>query len=255
MEICSKKILIFAMNAGRIVLQNGASTSRAEDTINRILNKHNFKISESFVSTTGIFVSIVDNTGEVFTLVNRIHNRTININIIVQINDICRKYAKDDISFTEANELINKIDLIYSYPSFITAISWGIVSVGFAYAISKDLYSSLISFFVCFASFYVYTLLDKRNFSSFFNILTTSFFYSIFTLALSQFMPINYNTIIIGCIMPLVPGVALVNAFRDVFGGDYLAATGRFLDCFITSSAIAIGVVFALNVYNYFFTL
>lgn len=255
MEICSKKILIFAMKAGKIILQNGSGTNRAEDTINRILGKHNFEIAESFVSTTGIFMSIVDESGEILTLVNRISNRTININKIVIVNDISRRYVKNEISFEEANELMDKIDLVEDYSSFVKSISWGIVSVGFAYAISKDLYSSLISFFVCFGSYYVYEFLDKKKFSSFFNILTTSFFYSIVTLFLSQFIEINYNTIIIGCIMPLVPGVALVNAFRDVFAGDYLAATGRFLDCLITTSSIAVGVAFALNVYSRFFSL
>lgn len=255
MKICSKQILLFAMKAGRIVLQNGASTNRAEDTINRILNKHDFKISESFVSTTGIFMSIVDNSGEILTLVNRIQNRTININKIVIVNDISRKYVSNEITFDEANRLIDEIDLITDYSSFIKAISWGVVSVGFAYAISKDLYSSLISFFVCFASYYVYEFLGKKKFSNFFNILTTSLFYSVVTLMLSQFIPVDYNTIIIGCIMPIVPGVALVNAFRDVFAGDYLAATGRFLDCLITTAAIAVGVAFALNIYSYFYSL
>ncbi|MEG2653004.1 MAG: threonine/serine exporter family protein, partial [Ruthenibacterium sp.] len=53
---------------------------------------------------------------------------------------------------------------------------------------------------------------------------------------------LNMDKIIIGGIIPLVPGMALTTAIRDFAGGDYLSGTIRLIDALLVASAIAIGV-------------
>lgn len=55
---------------------------------------------------------------------------------------------------------------------------------------------------------------------------------------------------IIGSIMPLVPGVAFVNAIRDIADSDFLSGTVRMIDAILVFVYIAIGVGFTLSVYN-----
>jgi len=49
------------------------------------------------------------------------------------------------------------------------------------------------------------------------------------------------DTIIIGVIMLLVPGVAITNAIRDTIAGDLLAGLARGVDAFLTAAAISAG--------------
>ncbi len=50
------------------------------------------------------------------------------------------------------------------------------------------------------------------------------------------------DRIIIGSIMPLVPGIALTMAVRDFFNSDYLSGTIRIMDALIIGLSIAAGV-------------
>ena len=44
---------------------------------------------------------------------------------------------------------------------------------------------------------------------------------------------INLDTVVIGSIMPLVPGVAITNAVRDTLQGDYISGCARILEAFL----------------------
>ena len=56
--------------------------------------------------------------------------------------------------------------------------------------------------------------------------------------------------IVTGGIMPLVPGLAFVNAIRDLADSDYLAGTVKMIDAVMVCVYIAIGVGTALAVYH-----
>lgn len=55
---------------------------------------------------------------------------------------------------------------------------------------------------------------------------------------------------IIGSIMPLIPGVAFVNAIRDIADSDFLSGTVRMIDALLVFVYIAIGVGITLSIYN-----
>ena len=55
-------------------------------------------------------------------------------------------------------------------------------------------------------------------------------------------VPVHQEAVIIACIMPLVPGVAITNAVRDTLNGDYVSGAARALEAFIKALAIALGV-------------
>ena len=51
----------------------------------------------------------------------------------------------------------------------------------------------------------------------------------------------NYDTVAIGNIMLLVPGISIVSAARDFIGGDLLSGIMRFAESVLTALAIAVG--------------
>lgn len=52
----------------------------------------------------------------------------------------------------------------------------------------------------------------------------------------------HLNFMIIGSMMPLVPGVAFTVAIRDAADGDYISGTVRMIDALLVFICIAIGV-------------
>ena len=58
------------------------------------------------------------------------------------------------------------------------------------------------------------------------------------------------DKVIIGGIIPLVPGVALTTGIRDLFGGDYLSGGIRLMDALLTGMCIAIGVGAMIKIFQ-----
>jgi uncharacterized membrane protein YjjP (DUF1212 family) len=61
----------------------------------------------------------------------------------------------------------------------------------------------------------------------------------------------DQNLIIIGSIMPLVPGVPITNAIRDTLQGDYNSGTARAMEAFVISLGIAVGVGLGIGLFNF----
>ena len=61
---------------------------------------------------------------------------------------------------------------------------------------------------------------------------------------------VRLEGMIIGSIMPLIPGVAFVNAIRDIADSDFLSGTVRMIDALLVFVYIAIGVGITLSIYN-----
>ena len=52
----------------------------------------------------------------------------------------------------------------------------------------------------------------------------------------------SLNHMIVGAVIPLVPGVAFTNGIRDIGNEDYIAGTVRLLDAMLVFFGIAAGV-------------
>ena len=52
----------------------------------------------------------------------------------------------------------------------------------------------------------------------------------------------NYSIVIIGSVMPLVPGVPLTNAVRDLLAGHILSGIARATEALLTAVAIGMGI-------------
>ena len=55
-------------------------------------------------------------------------------------------------------------------------------------------------------------------------------------------MGVNLDLMVIGSIIPLVPGVAFTNAIRDIADENYIAGSVRMMDALLVFFCIAMGV-------------
>ena len=60
----------------------------------------------------------------------------------------------------------------------------------------------------------------------------------------------HLNLMIIGSIIPLVPGLAFTNGIRDIADADYISGAVRLLDAMLVFLCIAIGVGVMFTVYH-----
>lgn len=241
----------FAGLAGELLLKNGAETSRVEDTIERICKRAGFTDTEVLVFPTGIIIN-GKHQGANLTLAKRIHIRDINLSVVSLINDISRKYADNKISLEEG---LAKVREVVTHPptdnGFLLLLTAGALASGaatillggswrdFAPAI---LATGLVRIIVGAAAFnlvYILQMYLAGLFSGFIGSLFVDFGFGM-----------HLDKIIVGALVPLVPGVALTNAVRDFISGDLLSGTLRMVEALLVAAALAGGVGFALAVYS-----
>lgn len=243
-----QKLMNLAMLAGGILLDNGAEAYRVEDTMNRICSsKNNVKEVDSFVTQTGIFLTL-EYEKEVFTYLKRIKNPGINLNKIKLVNDFSRNFVHQNISLDEGIDILNDIDINPGYPKYIQLLAGSYVSGFFSLMFggsTADFFASII------ASLLSLIALDKIssfNLTFFIDGFVGAFLVSIFSyFSIKLGLGDNLDMIIIGGIMYLVPGVSITNSIRDTMSGDSLSGLSKGVQAIFSALAIAFGVGIVLN--------
>ena len=82
----------------------------------------------------------------------------------------------------------------------------------------------------------------------------TSIYITLTSILLAVFFSsVQPDYIIIGSIMPLVPGITLTTSIRDFYNSDYLSGTIHMIDALLTALCIAVGVcisIFAFYIFS-----
>lgn len=235
------------------MLENGAETYRVEDTIIRLCKSRGYSYVETFVTPTGIFVSIdKKNTYDAMTShMKRIRSRNINLSKVAEVNDFSRTFVNSDMDAKEGMKLLKEIDATPSYSRFTKIIFGGIASGFFSLLFQSNLPEALSAFITGIIVTGTLIYLKDRKMPFFLANIVGGATLALIAIVLSTFSySIDIDNIIIGAIMVMVPGVAITNAVRDSIIGDLLAGLARAGEAFIIAISIAFGVGSILTVWS-----
>ncbi|WP_432666427.1 threonine/serine exporter family protein [Wukongibacter baidiensis] len=247
-----KAILRIALYAGEIMLKNGAETYRTEDTINIICKSKELKHVNSFVTPTGIFVS--DDRLDGISFIKRIKARTIDLSKISKVNNFAREFVKVDMTPKEALLELKRIDNEGKYKNFARVIFTGIASAFFALLFGAGLTDFILAFFISMIAIIVNWEIEKFGSTGFLANATSGALIAFFALISKSIGWGNsIDMIIVGSIMPLVPGVALTNGLRDFISGDLIAGATRVAEAILIAVSIAVGVGTVLKLWMHLF--
>lgn len=239
----------FASLAGEILLENGAETSRVEDTINRICIKAGFKETEVIVFPTGMIIN-AKHEGEGFTKAKRILSRDINLKMVSCINDISRKFSNGQISLAEGIRAAREAHEMKGKAHF-----WGILLAGASASAAATLLlggskEDVLPAFIATAIVRFVMGITAYNLAYVLQIYVAGFLAGVIGVFFVRLgFGLDLGKIIVGALLPLVPGVSLTNAVRDFISGDLLSGTLRMVEAFLVSAALAGGVGLALALY------
>lgn len=248
-----REVIVFAISAGKIMLENGAETYRVEDTMEILCKSQGISKVQSFVIPTGIFLS-VDHEGEIYTFLERVFSTDINLKIITEVNELSRNFVSQNLSIEDGIKALKKIKKSKKVSKQMMYLGSGIATSFFTLLFKGGPIEFVLSFILGMT---VNFILEKsgKMFPSFFikyiaGGLTTAFL-SISVSVLGELVGISIDSdkIIIGVIMLLVPGVAITNAVRDTISGDYVSGLSRAAEALMIATAIAIGVGIVLNIF------
>lgn len=240
-----------AIDTGMIMLQNGAETYRVEETIRRMISSKTTSNVEVFVMATGIIVS-TNVGGEPYTTVSRVSSIGLDLETIAQANSFSRMFSQGHMSQKEVDVFL---DILKSPQTFSKPIRYAFSGMAGGFFVLL-FGGTLIEFFLAYiaSSFTVFSIDKLTSIKlNFFvkNIVggLVSALSSIFLVSILSLFSIaaDFNTVIIGPLMTLVPGVALTNGIRDLISGELIAGTTKMMEAVFIAIALAFGVGIVLQ--------
>ena len=235
-------VMDLALQAGHILLASGAEIFRVEETMERICSHFGVRSEHVFVLSNGIFFTGGGEREHVFAKVEHIPVSGIHMDRIAAVNQLSRDIGKGRYSPEEAAGQLERIRNMPEKRRIVRVLAAGAGSAGFCFMFGGDLQDSLCAFAAGFVMYLFMLYIAEKHFSKIVrNIFGAAIVTFLCAAAVKLGMACHMNYMVIGSIMPLIPGVAFVNAIRDIADGDYISGAVRMLDAMLIFVCIAIG--------------
>ncbi|PQF20049.1 threonine/serine exporter family protein [Enterococcus mundtii] len=234
--------------AGKIMTESNAEMYRVEDTMSRIASASGNYRLVSYVTQTGLFIGF-DRTSTI--RMEQITNRTINLERVVKVNNLSRKYVADELTLEELYSALQEVEKDRRmFPVWLQIISAAIISGTIMILFGGELKDLPITLSIGGVGYIVY-LCSLR----FFRIKFLAEFLSSLIIGIAAILSVrlgiglNQDLIIIGCVMPLVPGVQITNAIRDLLAGHYVSGVSRGAEAMMTAAMIGFAIAFIFQIF------
>ncbi len=248
----TKEVLSLAVETGDALLRNGAEVYRVEDTVMHILESYEIEEYDVYVLSNGIFASANENKEDACSMVRHIPLGSTHLGRVAALNQLSREICSHECSLAEAWERLEEYRQLPTTGKMTAAFFCGIGCGCFCHLFGGTLPDAIAAFFCGFSLKMLLQRLTAGKVSKFMINIIGSAFVTLISLMLHVLeLPILYDKIVIGSIMPLVPGIALTTSIRDFFNGDYLSGAIHMIDAILTAFCIAVGVGTVMTVYRY----
>ena len=235
------RIMELAYEVGAILLENGAEISRVDETMRRIAGHYGVDEENFFVLSNGIMA-----TAKGFARTKFIPIKGASLDKVVAVNQLSREVSAGKCDLEQLESRLKAIRAMRPKPAWeqIAASAFG--SAAFCIIFGGG-FADSIAAFVAGLVLWVYMLfVGYRHLSRIAGAITGGLLATLlcgvmFRLGLGT----HLSNMIIGAIIPLIPGVPFTNGIRDLAHEDYIAGVTRLLDALLTFFCISMGVALA----------
>ena len=245
----AKNVINLAMITGQMLIKNGAEIYRAEDTIERMcVGVEEIREVEVFGLSSAIFVS-AQYMGETITMFKDIESQGVHLSRVDALNSFSRRFVAGEFSLEEAKNELLSIASLEKCPIPMAMFFTGLCSASFAIMFGGDWIDFGYTFFVGAVLSFCMRFTTRYSISFFTESFIGTLVVSILAfIGASASDRLHMDMIVIGSIMPLVPGMQITNSLRDIISGDFLSGMIGITKGIFVALAIALGVGLILNV-------
>ena len=248
-ELFYQDLLDTCLTAGELMIEGGSEMYRVEDTMLRIAKSAGEPDPRVFVVPTGVFMSL-DHGNYCQSIL--VHERNINLELVDRINSLSRAFADKKITLQEVKREVDKIAHggFPTFPLWLQTIGAAVLSATLMVMFMNnydwvDFPAAAIVGAIGFLSFYYFKRFTNVKFLA---ELVAAMVMTVIAAGLVHLFPkMIIDNILTGALMPLVPGLALTNALRDLFKGDILSGMVKICEALLTAFALGGGVGIVLK--------
>lgn len=232
--------------AGRIILENGGETYRAEDTVLRMARALGLNDPNVFAIPSGLFISFTDESGEQRTSISRVYLGGTNLARVNRVNEISRaltagRMAPDGL----LDELCAAQHMGDGKPLWYSPLMAFLTSAAFAVMFGGGLLEVLLGGFCGALTQLLPRILPSREHSAGMSgTLLSSVFCALVPLTFRAITGLCATEVVIAAsIMPLVPGLSMTNATQDILRGDMVSGVAHCARAIMIAAMVAGGAI------------
>ena len=248
----AKEILALSVEIADVMLRNGGEIYRIEDTVIHILKAHDIKSFDVYVLSNGIFASANEDKEDACSMIRHVPLGEVNLEKVAYLNQLARDLCSHQCTIEEGWARVEKAKKLPKYTNWIQLLFCGLGTGCYAFLFGGGILDAGFAFLIgVLEQLFLFTM-AKHKVSRFLrNVYTSTLVSTLSILVLFTGLPVLQDKIVIGAIMPLVPGITFTTSIRDFHNGDYLSGTIHLIDALLTALCIAVGIILPLMLYNY----
>ena len=249
----TKEVLSLTVKIADIMLRNGEEIYRIEDTVIHILKAYDVENFDVYVLSNGIFASANEDKEDACSMIRHVPLGSVNLSKIAYLNQLTRDLCTHKCTIEEGWVRVKKAKTLPTYPQKIQNFFCGLGSACYTFIFGGTLLDFGFSFLIGTLEQIVLNYLSAHKFSRFLkNVFASAFVSTCTCLLMLTGLPLLQDKIIIGAIMPLVPGITFTTSIRDFHNGDYLSGTIHLIDALLTALCIAVGIIIPMAIFETF---
>lgn len=248
------KVLHLAVDMGETLLRNGGEIFRVEETIEHVCKAFGIHNYDSFILSNGIFVTADEEGEQIFAKVKHIPLSANHLGIVTEVNNLSRAISAGEIDLDGAFKRMDEIKQMPPKRDYFRTLAAGLGGACFCFLLGGNVWESIITFFIDILIYIIVIFSERHTLSRMIRNIIGGAFITVLAISAGYIglpFDISRDQIIIGSITPLIPGLAFVNAIRDIANSDFISGTVRIIDALLVFVYIAIGVGCALSLYNF----
>ena len=235
-------VLELAGYAGVLLLENGAEIFRVQETMTRLLRAFGVTNSHVYVISNGIFATVNEGEKEALSLVRHVPLGSVNLARIDRVNQISRSVCEGELGLEGAREALRQAETFMPEGAAMQVLASGLGAGAFSCLFGGTLADGAAAFAVGVVLQLALFGLQRRSRGFMLYILGSALVTLLSGAAAGLCGALDFNRVVIGGIIPLVPGVSFTTSIREFFNGDYLSGVIHLIAAVLTAVCVALGV-------------
>ena len=227
----------------------GAETYRIEESICRISEAYGLNAKVYAVPNT-LIITIITAEVQPITQLCRVDTHSTDMDSVERFSNLSRRICKQTPDLATALLWLQEAtSQKRTYTLLVRLIGCVLVSSGFCIFFGGTWIDGLCAILCGLLLGYAIYFLEKFNANSFFQKIAAAFITAFAAYMLNAIgIGRNVDTIVIGPLMLLVPGLLFTNALRDIIFGDTNSGINRTVEVLLIAAAIALGTAAACHI-------
>ena len=246
-----KEVEEMLLDVGTLLMSNGASTGRVRTTVNRIAEALGYDV-ELLITSRSLMLTVTEENGSDYTSsVRRTPPHGVNFRLVSGISRMSWRIIEDHLNVEQINQEIIRLTSLSHYPRLIVLTFVSLAGASFCRLFGGQGIELVVTFVATFFGLFIRQEAIKKRFNPYLAIVFASFAASMVA-GLSVKLGIGDASehALSTSVLFLIPGVPLINSLTDLIDGNTLNGIVRGVNGFIMAFAIALGLMFAMQIYG-----